>query len=409
MAWLLTAVGFTGGLIVDHGLIEASSVVMDPFDYTNQYGEDVLNSMAVACGFTPHIRYREASNDYELIFLDFKRSPLDLSTLKISNAGDHDYATIWPPNDCTLRRSRERRWSGAAMPYAGGGSVYRQRAATQAEIGDVDGVFPANDVKTAATATTLTDRLLVQQANSEETIEDLTIWLPAANVNDVLKGQQIQAKLTHLPGWTSYRSARVLEKVPRRSQNLTQAGYDVDLKLAPQLATTASGIQITSPVDDPPGEYQGSGVIRIGWVDDGDNPRGGATPYAKFGLFSYVGAIDNRTAIQCDGTGLIDLRLAFSVSLVVNGDHTFTATIRRNGTIVATATQVSSGGARSQQWEIGGAAGVGTELTASDVPVHNGDIIEAYCLTSAGTPVDVIPTGVGNVSHWLWATGELVA
>ena len=234
LTWLLTTPGYSG-LIVDRGLVEASSVMLDAVDYTNRTGADVLRDLATESGFNFFARYRELTDDLELAFRDDDTSQLDTSTLRISNAGDEDLITTWPSGwDAELEQSPERKADEVVLPYTGG-TVVRPATLTASPDDVVSLVAPTAAVKTAATATILADRLLDQHDSEDERIPAIRIVLPAANLNDVKPGHLIQAKLTHLPGFETYRPCRVLSKSFGRPDGETQAFYDVDLALSPAL------------------------------------------------------------------------------------------------------------------------------------------------------------------------------
>jgi len=287
--WLLTTVGFASGLIVDHGLIEASSVVLDAFDYRDRTGADVLRDCAVASGQNFLIRYREASNDYQLIVADFLSNESDAATFKVSNGHDATMAPIWRPTmDVSFTRSPERIASGVALPYQNG-SVYEQDSGTQAVWGDIDQVAPTANVSESTTASTLATRLLGQHDTQEERIT-VPLRLPAANVNDVKHGQLIDAKFMHLPSWTTYRPARVLSKAISRPDNLTQAEYDVLLELAP--ASNICRDTLTAYLEDYQHRTTASGSGFGGPVDSGETWALAGSPY------------DASLYLYCDGQTL---------------------------------------------------------------------------------------------------------
>ncbi len=242
LAWLLTQPGFSG-LIFDHGLIESSTVQMDPANYHGRRGADVLRDLSLVSGYNHYVRYREASTDVELAFYDPDVSPLDVSTLRISNVStDIDLATTWPADMAVeLERSPSRIGSGVHVSYSGG-SQYVSRAATEAAFAAVDQDTPSAAVKTRSAALALASRLLDQHDEQDERIPTVRIRLPAAKLNDVRQGQRIRARLSHLPGWTSFRAARVVSKASSRPENLSQDVYDVDLELSPAAALIVQSV-----------------------------------------------------------------------------------------------------------------------------------------------------------------------
>lgn len=233
IAWLLTTPGFSG-VIFDRGLVEASGVMLDAEDYRPaRTGADVLRDCSAASGYNFFLRYHEATDTVELAYYDTDVSLLDTSSLRISNAGDDDLVTTWPAGyDAKLGQSPARVAAGIVLPYRGG-YVYRTSAATADAFGTGDLVMPSAAVKSAATATTLADRLLIQHGEEDERLTGLRIQLPAAHLNDVKPGHRINVRLTHLPRFAAYRPCRVTSKVFSRPDNDSQAVYDVDLDLSP--------------------------------------------------------------------------------------------------------------------------------------------------------------------------------
>lgn len=233
LTWLLTTPSYSG-VIYDRGLVEFSGVLLDPVDYTGRSGADVLRDLGTASGYNFFVRYREATDDLEIAFRDDDASERDISSLQISNDPvDIDLATTWPAGyEATLEQSPARIASEIILPYTGG-TVVRASAATEAKYGAISLVAPTSQVKTAAAATVLADRLLGQHATEDERIPNMRLRLPAANVNDVRAGQLVRAKLSHAPGFSSFRPCRVLGKSVSRPPNLSQDQYDVDLELSP--------------------------------------------------------------------------------------------------------------------------------------------------------------------------------
>jgi hypothetical protein len=417
IAWLLTTAGFTGGLIVDGGLVEPSSVMMDPVNYTDQYGDDVLNSCAAECGYTPHIRYREATDDYQLIFIDYLTSGADESTFKISNV-PADLGTavagvypngVWPPNDCSLERSPERLCSGISVPFTDG-SEYQQLAATQALIGDIDLVAPSADVKTAATARARGLRLLHQQSVQEERITDLTVWLPAANVNDVKQGQLMQAKFSHFPAWEDYRYCRLIHKTVRRSDNLTQAGYEVDMELVPTGegfgAEASTFILLYGPNDNQTGTNDiPAGTYLVPWDSNGDGV--GSTPtgcslvgQARVGFLNYVGASEEWTGITSTGWGSPSVEAEITVGgSTLRGPHTLTVLLRKNGATVASVQHVTVAS---------GAINWNAVVPITVVPLIPGDVLDLAISITGSPNIMVIPAGTGNCENVLRVSGSMV-
>jgi hypothetical protein len=247
LAWILGSPFLS--TVFDHGLIDWTALNalpdMDPVDYHGKTAADVLRDISLKSQFNHYARYRDASSDIELAFHNANTSTLDSSTLRVSNVeADVDFATTWPPFFAGYRLHRKGDRVSAGVYVQGDKfSSYGFDLDTSYEFGFRDMVAPDNNTTTQAGADRLRDQLLAQHDEQDERIEGLRIQVPAANLNDVKHGQRIEAKFAHLPGWESFRWARVVSKAFSRPENDTQALYDVDLELSPQSPiVTASGI-----------------------------------------------------------------------------------------------------------------------------------------------------------------------
>ena len=404
LTWLLTTPGYSG-VVFDRGLVESCTVILDANDYTNRTGLDVLRDCAMAAGYNFFVRYREATDDLELAFRDDDVSQLDTSVVRITNAGDADLVTIWPGSyDAELEQSPERMADEIVLPYRGG-TVVRTSATPPADI--VSLVAPTAAVKTAATATTLADRLLAQHDEEDERIPSIVIQVPAANLNDVKAGHLINVKQTHLPGFATYRPCRVLSKAFSRPPNLTQAVYDVDLALSPAITPTATHARLMRPNDDedlifsPPGPGT---LYPIHWSFDGDNPKGGDAGDVKSGPVNYypVGAkpANGWTGLIVLGDGYLDVEGRWDCEAVTSGTVSFTGEIRRNGVVVATHTVSRTSGLSAWNPSV--------SPSATAVLVHAGDIITGRSFISDAAQL-ALPAGTGNSSDRLMVTGQLAA
>lgn len=238
ITWVLTMRGMTG-IIYDHGLVEACTTALDATDYRNRTAKDVLDDCALLSGYNWFVRYREASDDIELIF-QAPDSTADPAALTISNVNPN-LTTEWPPNDDARQEfGASRIASGILLPYAGG-TDYDQDTATAAAFGTVDQTAPTSAVKTKTKARAQITRLLAQHDEQDVSIENLRLHIPAANLNDVKQGQVISSvKVSHFKApFDTGNRARVKSRAFSRPPNRTQAFYDVDLSLSPMACVPA--------------------------------------------------------------------------------------------------------------------------------------------------------------------------
>jgi hypothetical protein len=407
LTWLLTTVGFSG-LVIDHGLVETSSAACDAHEYHGQYGSDVLRDLANQSGFNFFLRYREASNDVEIVFRDDLTNADDVSTLRISNdLDDVDELTTWFANpDAQGEQIPDRIGSRFQVSYDGGGDVIRENLTTASTFAPIDLVAPSRFIRNPTTATTYADHLLAQHDADEEYIRNLWIEkLPIANLNDVKVGQLIQAKFTHGPGWETFRLARVVRKLWARPQNLSEEFWRLGLEIQPVSLVDAEaiGIRLERPNDN---YSAGTLAWNLGWDYDGDNFQAGDPPAPKYGPMDYypVGTkpANGWEGIIANGDGPLSFSALASALGVANGASSCTLAITVNGATVGSGTQSNSTAGLHVQ-------GYALTVTATDIAIANGDIVKAHMSFTGSWPgTPVIPSGTGNPTHHLLASGSLV-
>lgn len=412
VAWVLTTPGMSG-VVVDAGLVAASSVVLDPFDYHNSDAATVLRDCANACAFNFTIRYREATVDFQLLFFDPLTSALDASALVISNVdAEVDGSTTFAPaGDADGRFNGDRIASGIVVQKKDGSDVYVTEPATAAAYAEIDLLAPTPTISQQSTATTFGNSLLARHATPEEKVVD-EIEVPAESVTIVKAGQLVLAKYTHGPGWASGRYARVTRCIPKRPPNLTQARIRIGLELQPAAPSefTYTDARLMRPTQNAGAElgYIGGGVYYpVHWSNDGDNPQSGDGSYPLVGLMSYLdsGTPGYRSGLQALGDGSGALVAAFSMSVVTTGPHTFTARIMKNGSALQSWTVTENhGGPALYSWEAVGATAL---VTATDVVF--GDYFELQLESSTLAAAWALPTGTGNGDHQLRFYGLLLA
>jgi hypothetical protein len=407
ITWLLTQPGFDG-VIFDHGNVQASSLMTDANDYTLQPGAQVLRDCANLLGWNFFTRYREASDDHELIFRDDILNQDDTRDFRLSNddadedgpTGGNTWIIAGEPR-AKLKRGADRIAAGAGVVYTGG-FVYGTEPSTEAAFGPVDQVAPTATIKSKTVAAGLVARFLEDHDTQSEVVA-CRVLLPAANLNDFLQGQRIHAKFTHFPGWEDFRPCRVVWKAFGRPENESQAVYEVDVELVPviELTPVSSHARITRPKST---SYQGGGVYQLIWSFDGDIPKAGDPYDAKYGAVAYVGTEPTDgthegtlSGLSVSGGGTPHVYLKCSMADVVTGDITVTLAIRVNGTPVASGTYVSSGGLRFIAPVI---------VVEADVAVVSGDVIEGWMSNSDGGTF-TIPSGTGEATQKLMLTGDL--
>jgi hypothetical protein len=205
-------------------------VNMDAADYRYQYANQIYDDCSQASGKN-YFLYPYFDSTWKVGFwYEHSDESTDYSSdIQISNdASDIDYSTTFEAKiDTTLTRDPSRVYSGVAMPFDGG-TQYSQRASTISVFAARDTSAPMVNVKTYTKAQARALRYL-DTIKTEEDIIETGLYLPPEQVNDVLVGQRMQAKFTHLPGYEDFSWMRVLKKT---TTFLTPWLYDVDLTLS---------------------------------------------------------------------------------------------------------------------------------------------------------------------------------
>lgn len=248
MAWFLS-IDHIALTLYDEGLVNWTGLAtfpMDPANYTGRFEDEFLNEISQVTGYNHSVFYREASGHYELLLdlVDSVAGPTGRtfdSSAKLSNLASDIAAVpgsdgIWPTwSDGALKRSAKRVPSGV---YVSGSGItaYRTRIATSYVYGWRDVNAPNANLKTAAKANAYGDRYLLDNSTQDRVLS-LTWTPPAAHVNDILPGQRVQVKQTHLPGLSDFTWCRVLRRTVRphiaSNGEIVPGVYDVPMDLSP--------------------------------------------------------------------------------------------------------------------------------------------------------------------------------
>jgi hypothetical protein len=232
MAWLMASVGMSG-LVYDNGYIGAvsSTFLAGERDYRDDgYADDVLADCVVVARV--FFVYWDPVALQPSLFFESPNAAINDSTLRISNvlADIDETTTFWSYQSGELEAAGDDIYDGVVYTYPGG-RIYRQLASTYTTYGiHRDGRVNTDRARTAARASQQVDQYLSKHSGSTDTIT-CTVRLPAAKVNLLEAGMRVQAKQSHLPGFTNFTWTRVT----RRTLILTEGTnefYDVQLELS---------------------------------------------------------------------------------------------------------------------------------------------------------------------------------
>jgi hypothetical protein len=410
LTWLLSS-GFLSGVGNTLSYIDTIGAVdLSAASFSGQRPYDVLSDCAQQSNKDFFLVKASESittgvSTYSLWYA-FDAQPAYDSTIRLTNIKTEadNTVTFSVHPDMTLKRGPERVFSGVLVRHLGG-EVYVQNATTGNAFRYRDAVHPGINVSDQAVALDRANRYLAD-ADAEEDRITCRFVVPKETVNALRAGQRVQFRFTHLPGYDSsaYQYARC---VRRTVKQLSDDFYELRAELipTPQGSATETSALLMRPnsTNDAADPDHAAQEFQINWDNDGDNPKAGDTGSPLVGLIAYQGALAERTGLTILGDGLADVSLAFSVSIVGSGTHTFTAQIRVNGATIASSVRTSSPGGlfvHAEEWI------AGTALTATYV-ARSGDVVTGWVASTIGAVGShvTLPTGVGNGSHGLSVTG----
>lgn len=233
VTWLLSSIGLAG-LVYDNGLVFANPSNVGESDYRGQYADSVLQDVCVASGgINPaFFVYWDPSAAQASLFYNRPTAAVNDSTLRISNvASDASSVTVAPHMDSDVTVAGDDIYDGVQFEYTTG-KLYRQLASTFATYGiHRDAVFTTDRISSPVTASAHADIFLVNHSGAVETIT-LTVQLTAAQVNLIEAGMRIQARFSHLPGYTSFTWLRISGRTVLPTPGDTIDLYDVQLELS---------------------------------------------------------------------------------------------------------------------------------------------------------------------------------
>lgn len=230
ITWLLTQELNTVGGVTAGVVPNTNTVTLDASDYRGRTSRDVLAEAAEAAGKN-YFLYRYSSGP--LLYYDKATGTSLTSTASISDvAADVNSSTVWAPvGEVTVKRSPDRVFSTVRLKYKRG-AITVSNATTLSNFRRRDISLIDKSVKTSAKATAKANALLNGPAASEKiTVSDLSIDVPAANVNDIRAGHRVQIKLAR-HDISSYTYYRVLRRTITPSPGPSDVRYRVVLTLS---------------------------------------------------------------------------------------------------------------------------------------------------------------------------------
>jgi len=228
--WLMTTSEMSSVITDSTYISTAEPVDMDAVDYRDQRVNDVIDDCAQQSGkdFFVIINEIPATPTFAL-FYDFQASTAYASTLRLSNVlSDIDNVTTFGVlHEAThLVRDPSRVYSGVVLPFDGG-EVYVQDAAIANAFVSRDTQAPSVNVKTIAKATDRATRYIADAATEQDVVSTAVV-LPLALVNHLKEGMTVNARFSHLPGYSVMNTMRVLTRTVTAT---SEENYTVSVEL----------------------------------------------------------------------------------------------------------------------------------------------------------------------------------
>ena len=356
IAWLLASNyldGTSGTLVADTGFVATGfSLLMDETDYYESFAADVLADCAGRYA-TPinWFAFWDPTAAAASLFFDYVDAATFDCTISISNldadtyAGDTPSATCFPPiTESRLERSPDTVYSDVIVKYKHG-SVHRTMASTAATFIRRGTTISRPYIGKKATAE-LAGNASLAKHNVETDRITTTIRVPRETVGLIQAGMRMNVTFSHLPGYGSPTSMRIVVCTPRAIDDYARL-YDVDLELVGPRVPPTAALNIRAYWHhsyfygcQPVATY-GDGSEVVGWEYDGDNPRAGLWSSPTTGAAEFVPYSASGTSCKWDGIRVLADVPSARIRMVggFGGDSggvttSITVAIRVNGTII---------------------------------------------------------------------------
>ncbi|HUT76766.1 MAG TPA: hypothetical protein VM285_03715, partial [Polyangia bacterium] len=276
MAWIIGS-DYLDGLIEDTGYMFPThdfDFYIDAADYRNQYPsavlEDLINRHAVR--EMNYFAFWDPVAAAVSLYYDEIDSATNDSTLRISNVlADIDSTTTFAPDPgARLGVTPTETYSEVVINYARGTKrLFRSRESTATKYirrgTTIDRPYTTDPAK----ASEFAEAFLDHHANERDRIT-VTIQVPAAKVGLVYAGQRMDVKFSHLDGYTSFTSMRVVRMTTTPVDDLARY-YLLALELLAPRTATSSGGCVPTLVQSAFEGNSGNGIL-TGGIDLPDAP-----------------------------------------------------------------------------------------------------------------------------------------
>jgi hypothetical protein len=406
LTWLLGS-SYLSGLITDTGYVRTITQMMDAADYRDSYPRSVCDDLVDRIAH--EMDYFAFWDPVALtvgLYFDHQEDAVSLSTLRISNVpGDYDGVTTFEP-DAVAKLSREpdQTYSEVVVEYKNG-KVFRSRASTAAAYIRRGTKISRPYTSLKSTAITQAEWFLDQHAGELDRIT-ATITVPPSVAGLVWAGQRMSVKFSHMPGYTTWTSVRVVACSAQPTDD-SLGRYAIALELvSPRPATVSNSLAIVQHAYDEStntGDHlsvvlplgaptPGNTMLLIWWMRGGSTETPLASP-----TFTQLAAGVGYDGTQYGGPGQA-ARMVLASRVVQTGD---TDTIGITGSMSSGAVVIElTGGVYPPTVVTNGATGEtltsASTLTLSDTVAGPALMIAAWAMQRTDyAPADSVASGSG--------------
>jgi hypothetical protein len=272
LAWILGSVYLSPFLDDDDTYCLALTQTMDAADYTDGYPSAVMNDLASRMP-SPinYFAFYDPDDGLAKCFINYYDAAINDSALSISNDlddVDSDYCFA-PDSEAKLTTSPDDVYSEVVLTYNRGTKrLFRRRPSTATKYIARGTTFDRPYVGTFATASTQATDFLNRHSSETDRIIVTLPQVPRNRVGLVRAGQRIDVKFTHITGYTSWTSMRIVSCSPVPVDDLALY-YSVPLELvSPTIGS--GGFEAECSYVEPPTLLDPSSIDAFGSSYGGD-------------------------------------------------------------------------------------------------------------------------------------------
>ena len=289
--------------VEDTGFVEYYPQMMDEADYTGATPAAVLDDLVgrLPDPILTYFAFWDPVAGAVGLYFGPESDGIGESTLSISNdLDDINGTTIFAPDyEAKLRRSPEEVYSEVICEYLHGTKrVYRKRPGTATAYVARGTTIQRPYTGRLTTAQNQADRWLTKHSFEQDEIT-VAIIVPPASAGLALAGQRLNVKFTHLPGYSSWSSMRIVTStVTPTDDTATQYRLELVLRLPVDTAWPPAG----PCEDETPTASQSFAPLN----DSGDSTLTGELTYSVAGQAHPLEASpswDGRLIFPTYGTG----------------------------------------------------------------------------------------------------------